>query len=153
MRLSLVLLLCASTPALAIAKGATLFINSKDVSLQKGPSASAGSVMKLQPGTEVTWDGPSEKDKTWHQVTVNGKKGFVQQHDLSPHKPQQQVDASQKSESNKTFVSSGAAPRTPYGPGNAAEQEAAAELIYLEELNNAKATPQAIDRKSKELRK
>ena len=159
MRLSLVLMLCASTHALAIAKGGTLFIKSKDVSLQKDPSSKAKSVMKLQPGTQVIWNGPSSKDKTWHEVVVAGKTGFIQQRDLSPNKPQSEVDsASGKPMSAAAFASSGAATSTPYGPGintwykgDRASEEAAAELLYLEELNKAKATPAAVELKNTEL--
>lgn len=159
MRTLLLLTLCVSTGALAIAKGGTLYIRSKDTALLKEPKANSQSLMKLQPGTEVVWNGPSEKDKSFHEVVVGGKKGFVLMSSLSPNKPQTEVDSSSgKPMSAAAFANSGAASKDGdmgrggnYAQRSPAESAAAAELIYVEELNKAKATPEALRAKEKEL--
>lgn len=159
MRTLLVLTLCWSTGALAIAKGGTLYIRSNDTALLKEPKAKAASLMKLAQGTAVVWNGPAEKDKQWHEVMVAGKKGFVRITELSPNKPQQELDsASGKSISAEAFANSGAAVkdgdmgRGGKQYGSPQDSQAAAELLYVEELNKAKATPEALSAKEKELR-
>ncbi len=158
MRIFLALILCAATSALAIAKGGKLYIKSKDTPLMKQPSAKSVALVKLQPGTEVIWNGASEKDKVWHEVTVDGKKGFVAMHSLSPHRPQAELDTSTgKPMSAQAFADSGAAGGCRFGASSTvyksspSTEAAAAELIYVEELNKAKATPEAISAKNKEL--
>jgi len=159
MRTLLLLTLCWSTGALAIAKGGTLYIRSNDTAMLKEPKAKAATVMKLAQGTAVVWNGASEKDKQWHEVMVAGKRGFVRVTDLSPNKPMQETDsASDKPMSAQAFANSGAAVKDgdwgraskQYGSPN--EAQAAAELIYVEELNKAKATPAALSAKERELR-
>ena len=148
-----------SAPAWAVKVGETLYIRSKDTALLKEPKANSQSLMKLQPGTEVVWNGPSEKDKSFHEVVVGGKKGFVLMSSLSPNKPQTEIDSSSgKPMSAAAFANSGAAVKDGdmgrggnYAQRSPAESAAAAELIYVEELNKAKATPQALRAKEKEL--
>ncbi len=153
----LTLILCAATSALAIARGGTLYIKSKDTGLMKQPNDKSAPIARLQPGTEVIWAGPSEKDKAWHQVSVNGKTGFVRRQDLSPHQPQAELDATTgKPMSAQTFAGGGAA-KCGFGASasvyksSPATESAAAELIYVEELNKAKATPAALAAKNQEL--
>ena len=155
--LTAVLLL--SSAAFAVAKGGTLYIKSKDTKVLKDAKASASAVATLQPGDEVIWNGASEKDKAFHEVQVKGKKGFVLQANLSPTKPAEEVDSSTgKPISKQAFASSAAATKalTPagvkYAKGNGVKSsEAAAQIIYVEELNKAKGTPEAIAAKSKAL--
>ncbi len=158
MRILLTLILCAATSSLAVAKGGKLYIKSKDTKVMKEPSPKSVAVVTLQPGTEVVWNGPSAKDKLWHEVTFGGKKGFVHMHALSPNRPQEEIDASTgKPMSAQAFASSGAAVGCRFGASStvykssSATEEAAAELIYVEELNKAKATPEALMAKNKEL--
>jgi hypothetical protein len=154
--LLLTLVLSTAQSALAIAVGGKLYVKSKDTPLLKDPKASSAKLTTLQPGTEVTWKGASAKDKQFQEVEANGKKGFVLTSNLSPQQPQQEFDGSVgKPMSAQAFANSGAAtkdgpPRTQY-QGSSAAQEAAAELIYVEELNKAKATPQALEAKNKAL--
>lgn len=155
MRLLLVLTLCAATQALAVRPGDKLFIKTKDAAVMKQPSEKGAPVMKLQPGNEVIWLGASEKDAQWHEISANGKKGFVRRGDLSPHAPAAEIADSGKPIA-QAFASSGAATKGPFGPparsfSGANEQASAAELIYVEELNRAKATPAAVAAKNKEL--
>jgi hypothetical protein len=144
--------------AWAVAKGGKLYIKSKDTKVLKDPKAGATAVVTVQPGTEVVWNGASEKDKTFHEISVNGKKGFVLMSNLSPAAPATEIDStSGKPMSAQAFASSGAATKalTPagvtYAKDSATKTEAAAEIIYAEQHNFAKGTPAAIAAKAKEL--
>ena len=156
--LALVALLSAGG-AWAVAKGGTLYIKSKDTKVLKDPKAGAAAVTTLQPGAEVTWNGPSDKDKQFHAVDAAGKKGFVLMSNLSPNKIAAEIDSSTgKPMSTQAFASSGAATKalTPagvkYAEASGVEQkEAAAEIIYVEQHNIAKGTPAAVADKAKEL--
>lgn len=144
--------------AWAVAKGGKLYIKSKDTKVLKDAKAGAGAVTTLQPGTEVVWQGASEKDKTFHAIEAGSKKGFVLMSNLSPSKPATEIDStSGKPMSAQAFASSGAATKalTPagvtYAKDNVSKTEAAAEIIYAEQHNFAKATPAAVAAKAKEL--
>ena len=155
--LLLALVLSMAPRAHAVAVGGKLYVKSKDTPLLKEPKASSAKITTLQPGAEVTWKGASAKDKQFQEVEAAGKKGFVLTSNLTPSQPQQEVDGStNKPTSAPPFASSGAATKGTFGPSHApyqstASQEAAAELIYVEELNKAKATPQALEAKNKAL--
>ncbi|MDP2276124.1 MAG: hypothetical protein Q8N23_12915 [Archangium sp.] len=144
--------------AWAVAKGGKLYIKSKDTKVLKDPKAGAAAVATVQPGKEVIWNGASEKDKAFHEIAVDGKKGFVLMSNLSPAAPAKEFDSSSGKEmSAQAFASSGAATKalTPagvtYAKGNVNKSEAAAEIIYAEQHNFAKGTPAAIATKAKEL--
>ena len=152
-------LLCAGGAWAAITKGATLYIKSKDTKVLKDPKAGAATVTTLQPGAEVVWNGASEKDKQFHEINAAGKKGFVLMSNLSPNKPKAEIDSSTgQPMSSQAFASSGAATKalTPAGvkyaeASGVSQKEAAAEIIYVEQLNIAKATPVAVAAKAKDL--
>lgn len=129
-----------------------LFIKSKDTKLLKDASFSAKVVVTLQPGTEVTWKGADPKEKTLHKVVSGGKEGFVLQANLTPSKPANEfLTGDGKPISAQAVASSGAATKalTPAaikyadakGPS---ANEAACEIIYLEEHNNNQGTADAI---------
>lgn len=151
--------LLSASGAGAVAVGGKLYIKSKDTKVLKDPKADAKAVTTLQPGTEVTWKGASAKDKAFHEIDAAGKKGFVLMSNLSPSQPQ--METSEKSGapmSPQAFASSGAATKalTPAGINYANSEgpnakEAAAEIIYVEEYNKTKATPEAVAVKAKEL--
>lgn len=154
-------LLCASG-AWAVSKGGTLYVKSKETKLFKDAKVGAA-VATLKVGDAVTWNGPSEKDKQFHEIVANGKKGFVLMTNLTPNKPAEEIDASTgKPMSAQAFASSGAATKalTPaaikyagakgQGPKISAN-EAASMVIYAEEHNKAKGTPEAIAAKTKDL--
>jgi len=101
-----------AAPALAVKPGDTLYIRSKDSSLLKTPSASGSVVTKLQPGTEVTWNGVDAKDKSFHKVKAGAKEGFVLQANLSPAKPITELASDGKPTTMSSLASSGAATRT-----------------------------------------
>jgi hypothetical protein len=149
-------LVLSAQSALAVSVGDKLYVKSKDTLLLKDPKASSAKLSTLQPGTEVIWQGASAKDKQFQQVNAGGKTGFVLTSNLTPQQPQLEFDSTGKPFSNKAFASSGAAtkdaPPRAASRGNAATESAAAQLIYLEELNNTKATPQAVEAKNKALR-
>lgn len=158
MRALAAIALIGASGAWAVAKGGTLYIKSKDTKVLKDPKADSKPVTTLQPGAEVTWNGPSDKDKTFHEVTAGGKKGFVLMTNLSPSKPATEIDStSGKPMSAQAFASSGAATKalTPagvtYAQGEVKKTEAAAEIIYAEQHNINKGTPAAIAAKAKEL--
>lgn len=156
-RLLPVLCVVVASSAFAIAKGGTLYIACKDFKLLKEPKAAAKTVSPtpLALGDEVIWLGASDKDKSFHQVEHNGKKGFVHMSCLKPNKPMTELTGDQKPISPPAFASSGAAtkgypPTTRYAGAGQDEQQAAADLLKLEELNkNIDAA--AIAAKEKEL--
>lgn len=151
--------LLSAAGASAVKKGEALFIKSKDTKVLKDPKATAKAVVTLQPGTEVIWNGASEKDKQFHEVSVNGKKGYVLMTNLTPNKPTDEISGSTgKPISPQAFASSGAATKalSPAGISMAKSAgpsgtEAAAEIIYVEEFNKQKGTPEAQNAKAKEL--
>lgn len=152
--------LISASGAWAVAKGGTLYIKSKDTKVLKDPKADSKPVVTLQPGAEVVWNGASEKDKTFHEVSSGGKKGFVLMSNLTPNKVATEIDTSTgKPMSAQAFASSGAATKalTPAGVtyakdgDNVSMSDAAAEIIYVEQHNIAKGTPAAIAAKAKEL--
>lgn len=153
--LFLLWLLCASTGALAFPKGTTLYVRANDTLMQKQPGGKGPTVVKLHAGQAVTWNGPSEKVASWHEVTVDGKKGFVQLQDLRPHERAMEIDdATGRPLSAEAFVNtlakepSGSALTARY---KSSELETAAELIYLEEFHKVATTPAALLKKNKEL--
>jgi hypothetical protein len=145
--------------AWAVAKGGTLYIKSKDTKVLKDAKLGAAAVSTLQPGAEVIWNGADKTDKQFHEIAFSGKKGYVLMSNLSPNKPQLEIDASTgRPMSAQAFASSGAATKalTPAGvkyaeASGVKESEAAAEIIYVEQQNIAKGTPAAVAAKSKEL--
>jgi hypothetical protein len=153
------LALLSAAGAGAVKKGEPLFIKSKDTKVLKDAKADAKAVATLQPGAEVIWNGASEKDKQFHEVSANGKKGYVLMTNLSPRKPTEEISGSTgKPISPQAFASSGAATKalSPAGISMAKSAgpsgvEAAAEIIHVEEFNKQKGTPEAIAAKAKEL--
>lgn len=144
--------------AWAVVKGGKLYIKSKDTKVLKEARAGATAVATLQPGKAVVWNGPDAKDKAFHQISVDGKKGFVLMSNLSPSAPATEIDSSSgKPMSAQAFASSGAATKalTPagvtYAKDSPNKSEAAAEIIYAEQHNFAKGTPAAIAAKAKQL--
>lgn len=154
MRVLIGLILSVATGALAVSPGDKLYIRSKDTQVLKEPRTGAPAVATLQQGTEVIWAGVSEKDNQWHQVNFAGKKGFLQRSQLSPNRPQLELDSvNSRPMSGPAFANSGAVNKDappPYAQ-DPAQREAAAELIYVEQLNQTKATPAAIVAKNREL--
>ena len=150
--------------AFAIAKGDKLFIKSKGVKLLKDAKAGAAAVgAELKVGAAVEWQ-EAGKDKAFQKVKIDGKEGFVLTTNLSKNAPAAEVMEGGKSVDAQAFASSGAATKalTPagvkYAKESAAEEKdglksdaAAAQLIYVEEHNKNKGTPEAIAAKAKEL--
>lgn len=140
------------TGAVGLAADRQLFIKSKDTKLLQAANFTAKVVSTLQPGTEVTWKGADPKEKTLHKVVAGGKEGFVLQANLTPSKPANEfLTGDGKAISAQAVASSGAATKalTPAaikyadakGPS---ANEAACEIIYLEEHNNNQGTSDAI---------
>ncbi|MBL8911828.1 MAG: hypothetical protein JNM17_14135 [Archangium sp.] len=147
----LVVLLASN--AFAIAKGGTLYIACKDSKLLKDAKVGAKPVSPavLAEGSEVKWLGASEKDKSFHEVEYQGKKGFVQMSCLKPHKPlaEAAADPTFAAQAANTKCCTTGAVR--YAGGSKEEQDAAAQLLKLEEFNKTVATSAAVAEKTKEL--
>jgi hypothetical protein len=130
---------CAASAMAGVAKGGKLFIKGTGVNMWDKPDAS-GKKTALKNGEEVTWNGPSDKDKSMHEIQFKGKKGFVQMANLTPNKPADEVTTSDgKMTSAAAFASSGAATKAmsesglKYAQGEGPNaQEVAAGLIHLE---------------------
>ncbi len=152
--------LLSASGAWAVKVGDDLYIKAKGVKLLKEPKPTSTAIGKeLAVGEVVRWKGASEKDKSFHEIEVSGKKGFVLMSNLSPSKPQMEIaEAGKGPLDTKAFASSGAATK---GLTNAAltysetkgpdMKKAAVQVIYAEEHNKNKGTPEAIAMKSKEL--
>lgn len=132
--------ICAGGAATAgVAKGGKLYIKGTGVNMYEKADAS-GKKTALKNGDEVTWNGPGDKDKSIHAIEVKGKKGFVQQANLTPNKPKDEVASSDgKMTSAAAFASSGAATKAmsesglKYAEGEGPNaKEVAAGLIHLE---------------------
>jgi len=159
-RILAVIALTSAGAALAITKGGTLYIKAKDVKLLKEPKVGSAAVNPkvLEVGSEVKWVGVSEKDKTFHEVDVGGKKGFVLLSNLGTTKPLIEVAEGGKPMSAQQFANSGAATRglteagVKYSKASGQDaSNAAADCIYVEEHNKAKATPALVAAKALEL--
>lgn len=109
-RLVLAVAIIAS-PAWAVKVGEMLYIRSKDTALVKKADPKAPVVTKLQPGTEVIWNGADEKNKQFHKVKAGAKEGYVLQVNLTPAKPRDEVASDGKGISARAVASSGAATR------------------------------------------
>lgn len=140
------------TAGVTLAADRQLFIKTKDTKQLQAANLTAKVVQTLQPGTEVTWKGADPREKTLHRIVVGGKEGYVLQSNLTPSKPANEFLTSDgKPVSAQAVASSGAATKalTPAaikyaearGPS---ANEAAIEIIYLEEHNNNEGTPEAI---------
>lgn len=142
-----------SFTAAAIEKGGTLYVRDADTALLKEPKSGSAKMATLQAGAEVIWQGVSEKDNRFHTVLVGGKKGFLARGDLTPHKPQTELRAEPPPPREVPFAQSGAAVTDgpPRARGNPAQEQAAAELLYLEALNRQQATPAAVEARRKAL--
>ena len=122
-----------------VAKGGKIYVKGTGVNMWDKPDAS-GKKTALKNGDEVTWNGPSDKDKSMHEIQFKGKKGFVQMANLTPNKPADEVlTGDGKTTSAAAFASSGAATKAmsesglKYAQGEGPNaQEVAAGLIHLE---------------------
>src|SRR6185503_2933866 len=124
--------------AFAVKKGDKLFIKGNGVNMWDKVDAS-GKKTALKQGDEVTWNGPSDKDKSMHEIEFKKKKGFIQMANLTPNKPADEVTSSDgKTTSAAAFASSGAATKAmsesglKYAQGEPAATEVAAGLVHLE---------------------
>lgn len=128
-------------PAMAVKPGEMLYIRSKDTALVKKADPKAPVVTKLQPGTEVVWQGADEKNKSFHKVKAGAKEGYVLQVNLTPRKPQDEVSSDGKPINAHAVASSGAATRalSEEGQGYASRtpdsQTAGKQVVLIEGIN------------------
>jgi hypothetical protein len=141
--------LLLAPPALAVKPGGTLYIKSKDTKVLEKADAKAKSVGTLQPGDEVTWNGPDDKNKQFHAIDTGKVKGFTLQANLTPSKqaPETTMKDNGAPIDAKAFASSGAATKALSGgalktaSGNPTQEELARALISVE------ATAKSVDPK------
>ncbi|GEM_PF-1400084 len=144
-----------ASPAFAVKPGGTLYIRSKDTTLLKKADLKAPAVTKLQPGTEVVWNGPDEKDAKFHKVKAGAKEGFVLQANLTPSKPSDEVGADGKGISARAVASSGAATRTLSESGKMYAEKtpdlttAGKQVVLLEGINVAVKEKDVVDHAAK----
>lgn len=154
--------LLSASAAWAVKPGGTLYIKSKGVKLLKDAKAGAAAVgAELKVGAAVIWKGPSDKDKQFHEVEADGKKGFVLMTNLSPSVPQEEVlDSKGTKQDAQAYASSASASRglspgaVKYATAKGSEPtdtQAAVQLIYSEEHNKKNGTDVKLAAKSKEL--
>lgn len=154
--------LLGATSAWAVKPGGTLYIKSKGVKLLKDPKAGAATVgAELKVGAAVIWNKASDKDKQFHEIEADGKKGFVLMTNLSPSVPQEEVlDAKGTKQDAQAYASSASASRglspgaVKYATGEGAEptdKQAAVQLIYSEEHSKKNGTDDKLKAKAKEL--
>lgn len=156
-RLVCVVVACVAFVAGAVPPGGSLYVVGKDVKLLKEPKAKSAAVMPaaLEPGSEVKWLGASAKDKHFHQVEVQGKKGFIALSNLTASKPMSEVITTGQPISQQAFAAgNGSSKGYPtersfagYGPE---AEKAFADVQKLEELNKG-ITDAQLDAKQKEL--
>lgn len=139
-----------ASAAWAVLPGAPLYVASPEVVVRETPSPKSKVVLTLKRGDQVKWLGVSDKDKAFHLVERDGKKGYLHLGDLTPAKPQQEV-STPPTDQPVPFAQSGAATKSP--PPAPSEEDAAAmkQLQDLEALNAAAATPAALEKKRREL--
>jgi hypothetical protein len=144
---ALLLLACVATsvPALAVPLGGTLYIKAKNTHVKASNSPTANTLVVLQPGNPVMYNG-REGTTPWCKVTVTADKkgsveGFVYQANLAVSPPSLEVTSKNpgKPLSPEAFASSGAAVKA-LGPGaieygkSLSRPESVQQLMQLEKL-------------------
>lgn len=139
-------------PALAIEKGGPLWVSVKEAPLRSQPKEGAKKLATLRAGTQVVWEGPDTKDRQFQRVTAGGKSGWVLVSELSPSKPQPEIGVGGKqvvpfAAQGYVKCDMGSTARM-VDPRHADTQRA---LESIEALNAKAATPEAIEKKRREL--
>ena len=145
-----------SSPAWAVKVGEMLYIRSKDTALVKKADPKAPVVTKLQPGTEVIWNGPDDKNKQFHKVKAGSKEGFVLQANLTSSKPSDEVGSDGKGISARAVASSGAATRALSESGKKYAEKtpdlttAGKQVVMLEGINSQIKDKDVVDHAAKQ---
>jgi len=144
---ALLALVCTMTggTALAVKPGGLLYVKAKNTHLKASSSPTADTLVVLQPGKEVTYDG-KVAGTPWCKVKVAVEKkgtvaGFIYQANLGVSPPAMEVTSKSpgKPLSPEAFASSGAAVKA-LGPGaitygaSLPESQSSDQLIALEKL-------------------
>lgn len=141
--LAAVLVLGVAGNALAVTKGGTLYVKAKNTRLMDSAAPNANLLHVLQPGQSVTWLGADPKNKQWHQVEVNGKKGLVFQSNLATKPPSMELVAGKDGVSAQdaaAFANSGAAIKLlADGPRQYGQKKGAEVKDAMEQLQRLKA--------------
>ncbi|MDC0712562.1 SH3 domain-containing protein [Stigmatella sp. ncwal1] len=94
--LAALLVLGASSPALAVPVGGTLYVKARNTRLMASASPTANALAILQPGQEVKWQGADPKNKQWHRVVAGKQQGVVFQSNLATKPPSLELVAQDK---------------------------------------------------------
>lgn len=141
--LALVLLLSAGG-ALAVTKGDTLYIRSRNTRVVDKPNGRV--VATLQPGEKVTWNGTVAGAPGWHQVKLKtGRKGVLLTANLATQPPPMEIRSTGggKPIDQATFLSSGAATKAlapaaiEYAEGKPDTREAVKQVQAMERLSDS----------------
>ena len=109
-----------------VQKGGKMYVKGEGVAMTAKADRS-GATTPLPQGTEVIWLGPDEKNKSMHEIELNGKKGFVPMSALTPHTPDAEIQS--------------IAPAAPRTEGSRAEEDAS--LAALKALRASTAEQRA----------
>ena len=105
-------LLVFAGAAYALNTGDTVYVRARDTQVLKKASATADTLLKLQPGDAVVWRGADRDQPKWHRVDIHGQVGFVWFSNLSTKPPDQELLTLPQGASKvdaRAFASSGAA--------------------------------------------
>lgn len=137
MKRALFLMLLLASVAWAFKPGDSLWVRDEGTPVFKEARESSKKVATLKAGQVVKWLGPSEKDKAFHLINVNGAPGYVRFTALTPFAPQSESQAhaggsaafSPKEEGCTWGTKSAVTPSTDAGV------QAVKDLAAVEELN------------------
>jgi hypothetical protein len=102
--------LLVASASYAVKPGENLYVKTKDAKLLEKPDAKAKVLGILKAGEPVRWYGADAKNKLFHEIEANGKKGYTLQQNLSPSRPKMEVVSDDGKEIDpQAFASSGAA--------------------------------------------
>ena len=114
----------------AVHTGGTLFIKGGGASMFDKADRT-GKKTALNAGDEVTWNGPSEKDPSVHEIVRAGKKGFVSATALTANRPVDEVLPSGQTVSAQVFAAAAVRPLEGAALMPSGDGGTDAALIYL----------------------
>jgi hypothetical protein len=104
--------LLASGPAAAVEVGGKLYVKARNTRVMASTSPTASTVVVLQPGDEVTWQGKAP-EAPWHKVSRGAQTGYVLHANLSLTPPPVEIVGKELKKGQRAdlraFASSGAA--------------------------------------------
>ena len=117
-----------------VQKGGKMYVKGDGVAMTAKADHSGAST-PLTAGTEVTWLGPDEQNKSMHRVEVHGKKGFLPMSALTPNKPDAEIQST--------------APPAPRTEGSGAEEDATLTALKALRTSTAEQKPNVAEHAKK----